>query len=163
MIPGRSTIRTAVVLFFAALPGAGCNLSGSTVTSSAAPIPDTDIGLAKSSVFDAPTPPAVKMNESAPGQQPPLPRPYRIAPPRIPHAIADFLPITRKENNCIGCHAVKEKKPGEATPIPSSHYTDYRHAPEQAGTRVVGARYVCIACHVETTGAPNLVDNNFHP
>lgn len=142
-------------------PAAGPRTPAAAASAAAAPAPDTSLGLAKGSVFDVPTPPAVKANDTAPGEQPLLARPYAIAPPRIPHGIADFVPITRKENACIGCHEVKEKKPGEPTPLPASHYTDYRNAPDRAGTDVAGARYVCTACHVPRTDAPDLVENRF--
>jgi cytochrome c-type protein NapB len=127
----------------------------------AAPVADSSLGLAPGSVFDAPTPPVVKANESAPGERPPLPRAYAMAPPRVPHAVADFLPITRTQNACLDCHAVKEKVKGEPTPIPPSHYTDLRDAPGRVGDAVVGARHVCIACHVATTDAPDLVESRF--
>jgi len=127
----------------------------------AAPVADSSLGLAPGSVFDAPTPPVVKANESAPGEWPPLPRAYVIAPPRVPHAVADFVPITRTQNACLDCHAVKTKVKGEPTPIPPSHYTDLRNAPDRVGDQVVGARRMCITCHVATTGAPDLVESRF--
>ena len=128
-----------------------------------APLPDASLGLAKASVFDVPTPPPVKANETAPGEKPALPRPYVIAPPRIPHAVGDFLPITAKQNSCVDCHSVTEKKSGEPTPMPASHYVDYRNTPHQVGDQVAGARYVCISCHVVVTDAPSLVENRFRP
>jgi len=157
-------MKTAIVLSLVAALGVGCAKSGSpppAATASSAPMPDVNLGLAKGSVFDAPTPPAVKANDSAPGEQPALPRPYIIAPPRIPHGITDFLPITSKQNACVDCHAVKDKKSGEPTPIPASHYTDYRNAPDRVGSQVVGARYVCVSCHAAATDAPALVENRF--
>lgn len=155
-----------IILFLVAVIAAGC--AGSTPTPGAAQNPataiaDASLGLAKGSVFDVPTPPAVKANASAPGELPVLPRAYVIAPPRVPHAVEDFLPITRKQNACLDCHAVKEAKKGEPTAIPPSHYTDYRHAPDRAAVQVVGARYVCVSCHVPTTDAPDLVQNRFRP
>jgi cytochrome c-type protein NapB len=159
-------MKTSLILSLVAVLAAGCGTSRSTVAEVSAPttaIPDASLGLAKGSVFDVPTPPAVKANDSSPGELPVLPRPYPIAPPRIPHAVDDFLPITQKQNACLDCHAVKEKKPGEPTPIPPSHYTDYRNAPERVGGQVVGARYVCVSCHAARTDAPSLVENRFHP
>jgi nitrate reductase (cytochrome), electron transfer subunit len=159
-------MKSTVFLLLAAALAAGCTSSGPTTAGAppqGAPVPDTSLGLAKSSVFDTPTPPAVKANDSNPGELPVLPRPYVIAPPRIPHAVGDFLPITQKQNACLDCHAVKEKKTGEPTPIPASHYTDFRNAPGRLGGEVVGARYVCVSCHVAKTDAPNLVGNRFRP
>jgi nitrate reductase cytochrome c-type subunit len=139
---------------------------GSAATSSAqfppgVSVADSALGLAKGSVFDTPAPPGAKANESGPGERPALARPYVIAPPRVPHVVGDFLPITFRQNSCLDCHGVKERKPGEPTPIPASHYTDDRNAPGRVGSALVGARYVCVACHLETTDAPNLVDNRF--
>jgi cytochrome c-type protein NapB len=157
-------MRTTPVLLLTALLAAGCAASTPPAPPAATgPIPDAQLGLAKGSVFDVPTPPAVKAEASSPGERPPLPRPYVIAPPRIPHAVGEFLPITRKQNACVDCHAVRERKPGEPTPIPPSHYTDYRNAPERVGDQVAGARYVCVSCHAGTTDAPGLVDNRFRP
>ena len=159
-------MRTTAILSLAAVLAAGCSSSATTreaFTAPSGPIADAELGLSKGSVFDVPTPPAVKANESNPGEGPPLPRPYVIAPPRVPHAVGDFLPITQKQNACLDCHAVKEKKQGDPTPIPPSHYTDYRNAPDRVGGQVAGARYVCVSCHAATTGAPNLVGNRFRP
>jgi cytochrome c-type protein NapB len=151
-------MKSLVILSLGAVLVAACSSSRPT-----APTADANLGLAKGSVFDTPAPPAVKANESSPGERPPLPRPYATAPPRIPHATADFLPITRKQNACLDCHAVKDKKPGEPTPIPSSHYVDLRNAPGQVGGQLAGARYVCVSCHVARTDAPDLVKNRFRP
>jgi nitrate reductase (cytochrome), electron transfer subunit len=148
-------MKTAIILSLAVL-AAGCGASTPA-------IPDASLGLAKGSVFDVPTPPAVKANDSNPGEQPPLPRPYAIAPPRVPHAVGDFLPITQKQNACLDCHAVADKKPGDPTPIPPSHYVDYRNAPERASPQVAGARYVCLSCHAVKTDALDLVGNRFRP
>ena len=148
-------MKIAAVLTLGTVLAAGC--------SSSAPIPDAQLGLAKGSVFDTPTPPAVKGNSSNPGEGPLLPRPYAIAPPRVPHAVEDFLPITQTQNACLDCHAVKEKKPGDPTPLPPSHYTDLRHAPDRVGSERAGARYVCLSCHAAKTDAPNLVGNTFRP
>jgi cytochrome c-type protein NapB len=159
-------MKTTVIALLAAALAAGCaNPRPAPVATPAAtdPAPDTSLGLAKGSVFDAPTPPAVKANGSAPGELPVLPRAYALAPPRIPHAVGDFLPITPKQNNCLDCHGVKEKKTGEPTPIPPSHYTDFRNSPGQIGSQVGGARYVCVSCHVGKTDAPNLIGNRFRP
>ena len=159
-------MKTTVILSLAAALAAGCGSSPTTgvvFPAPSGPIADTELGLSKGSVFDVPAPPAVKTNESNPGEAPLLPRPYVIAPPRVPHGVADFLPITQKQNACLDCHAVKEKKQGDPTPIPPSHYTDYRNAPDRVGGQVAGARYVCVSCHAAKTDAPDLVGNRFRP
>lgn len=126
-----------------------------------AAIPDRDLGLSKTSVSDVPSPPPVADNETAPGEEPALPRAYPGAPPRIPHGIASLLPITRTDNFCIDCHLIDEKVEGGPTPIPTSHKIDLRNAPGKVGEGVVGARWFCVSCHVPVTGAPPLVGNSF--
>jgi nitrate reductase cytochrome c-type subunit len=126
--------------------------------------PDTGFGLSKTSVFDVPSPDPMPADGGDPGDQPVLPRFYDGSPPVIPHGIADFLPITRQEHLCLDCHEPEteaEKVEGEPTPIPRSHLTDLRLAPETVGDRVVGARYLCIACHVPNRAVSPLVDNRF--
>jgi cytochrome c-type protein NapB len=132
---------------------------------SAAPVKDRDLGLSKTSVFEVPAPPAWKAEDSAPGEKtPPPPRLGTQIPPVVPHGIADLLPITRSSNGCVDCHQIPgPKKAGEPTPLPASHYVDYRNAPDKAGDKVAGARWVCTACHVARTDAPPLVVNRFRP
>jgi nitrate reductase (cytochrome), electron transfer subunit len=124
--------------------------------------PDTALGLSKTSVFDVPAPPAYRSEDSTPGEKtPPPPRSFAGWPPVVPHGVSDFLPITRDANACIDCHGVKEKKTGEATPIPASHYTDLRRAPSRTGRQLAGTRQICTVCHVARTDAPPLVGNAF--
>ncbi|MFN7957037.1 MAG: nitrate reductase cytochrome c-type subunit [Holophagaceae bacterium] len=130
----------------------------------AKPIPDRNLGLSRTSVFEVPAPPAYREEASEPGEKALPRRINREFPPVIPHSVADSLPITRSSNLCLDCHAVSgPKKRGEATPIPPSHYLDLRRAPEAKGTQVAGTRYVCISCHVPRTDAPPLVGSSYRP
>jgi cytochrome c-type protein NapB len=123
-------------------------------------VADSDLSLVRASVFATPTPPLYHAEASDPGEQPLPPRLRPGVPPRIPHGVADFLPITRTANACLDCHQVRgEKVAGEPTPIPPSHYVDLRAAPDKAGATVTGARLVCVSCHVARTDAPPLVAN----
>jgi cytochrome c-type protein NapB len=158
------TMKSVVILSLTVALGVGiASMTWTPVGAQApSPVPDSRLGLAKGSVLDVLTPPTVKPNETAPGELPVLPRAYAIAPPRIPHGIGDFLPLTAKQNACVDCHEVKEKKTGEPTPMPVSHYTDYRNAPGTVRPTVVGARQMCVACHVSGTDAPDLIENRFN-
>jgi cytochrome c-type protein NapB len=124
-------------------------------------IPDTEVGLSKASVFDTPAPEMIQRNESEPGDQSVIAPGFPDEPRLIPHGIGDYLPITLDENQCVDCHAVEEKEPGEPTPIPRSHYVDMRHAPEDVQDEVAGARYNCVSCHISPGENPLLVDNAF--
>ena len=67
--------------------------------------PDDRMGLSKTSVFDDPAPPAANPNASDPGDNELRVRPNLVGPPVIPHAVADYVPITREDNLCLECHA----------------------------------------------------------
>ncbi len=62
----------------------------------------------------------------APGQSTRFERAYVNAPPMIPHSVDGLLPITQNNNQCIGCHMPEAAKGMGATPIPPSHFTNYR-------------------------------------
>jgi len=123
--------------------------------------PDKDIGLSKTSVFDDPVPPAANENASEPGENALLPRSNPVGPPVIPHAVADYLPITRADNLCLECHFTEDTEEGAPVPIPESHYVDYRNAPDEKRDSPTGARYYCVSCHVPQTDASTLVGNRF--
>lgn len=139
-----------------------CTLPLLTAPPQAKPVPDRDLGLSRTSVFEVPSPPLFKVEDSAPGDKALPKRINRDYPPVIPHGTGDFLPITRASNLCMDCHAVAgPKKKGEATPVPASHYINYRLDPKAQAKQVAGARYVCISCHVERTDAPPLVGSRY--
>lgn len=148
-----------ITVFLATLMTAG-------LVYAATPIKADDMGLSKTSVFEVPAPHVYHYGESAPGQSKLLPRAYTGAPPQVPHAISDFLPITRDNNLCVACHAQpdlwgKKLDAGTATPIPPSHYTDRRNAPDTVTDHLINGRYNCNQCHVPQTDAPALVENTF--
>jgi len=62
----------------------------------------------------------------APGQATRFERAYVNAPPMIPHSVEGLLPITQNNNQCLGCHMPEVAKGVGATPIPASHFTNYR-------------------------------------
>ena len=124
-------------------------------------IPDSEVGLSKVSVFEVPDPDVVVHNTSDPGDMAPVPGVFKGTPLVIPHGIADFTPILLSENQCVECHLVPEKIEGEPTPIPESHFIDFRNAPGEVKSGVAGARYLCVSCHVPQTDAKPLVDNEF--
>jgi cytochrome c-type protein NapB len=132
-------------------------------TAKPVPIPAADLGLQKGPVMEAPVPPKLVVNDTAPGVAA-LPSPsFRGVPPIIPHGIDGMMPITLTENSCLACHGVAVKEKGGPTPLPKSHHVDFRNAPDKVASRVVDTRYVCVSCHVEATGAKPLVRSDFRP
>lgn len=125
-------------------------------------IDDKDMGLSRGSVFDVPVPSAW---DYAPTQGP-MPRYFPGAPPMIPHAIAAYENITAAQNQCLGCHKQpdrmgQEVAAGMPTPMPASHYTDLRNAPDTVTKEVDGSRYKCMLCHQAQADAKPLVENTF--
>jgi cytochrome c-type protein NapB len=138
---------------------AGCASMGGSVS-------DKEIGLSKTDVSEVPAPDTFAYQGKMPGTGgDTLPLAYVGAPPQVPHDISPFLPVTAKNNACMGCH----NRPGQAkqqylpTPIPKSHY-ESRYEPSsmgQAGAAVRGANFNCTQCHVPQADAKPLVNNTF--
>lgn len=115
-------------------------------------ISDANLSLYPGSLFEVPAPAGFTWNDDDPGEGDLLERAFPIAPPRIPHGIADFVPVTLQANGCLECHALDAG--AEAPELPASHRTDLRHSPDRVDAAVTGARYLCLACHVPTSDAP---------
>jgi cytochrome c-type protein NapB len=62
----------------------------------------------------------------APGTSTPFERAYRDAPPMIPHSVEGLLPITKMNNQCLGCHLPEVASAVGAVAIPVTHFTNYR-------------------------------------
>jgi cytochrome c-type protein NapB len=126
---------------------------------------DSELGLSKESVFETPQPIVARDSGGDPGENAPLAVYFEEGiPPMIPHSIEDMLPIRADENLCVDCHDVpeaigEEVAEGDPTPIPVTHYVDWRHDPSKVGEEVVGARWVCVQCHAPQTDAEPLVVN----
>ena len=106
-------------------------------------------------------------------------RAYENAPPMIPHDVEGMLPITINSNQCTTCHEPAVAPSMNATPIPKSHFTDFRPSTDldqngkiqKEGKTVentsdfktvgkslptlAGARFNCTQCH-----APQSVGND---
>lgn len=128
--------------------------------------PDDGLPILRKAPVQAadPGPKATEYQGAAPGQNDPLARSYETAPPMIPHAVDDYLPITTR-NECLNCHlnpakAITEKR---VTALPRSHFQD-REGKDRAGAlKSVGDIYFgfynCSMCHAPQANAPALVDN----
>lgn len=127
---------------------------------------DDEIGLA-ASVFDSPDPVAFDYIATDPEDaNTTLPAAFDDAPPAIPHSIADSGVVTLKSNKCLKCHDDqelwdKDKDADEPSPMPKSHYVDFRHEPGAVRPKVIGSRYFCLQCHVPQAEVDLLVGNDF--
>jgi len=86
------------------------------------------LGLRKTDLYSEDKATGVKADYSrpAPGSSTKFERAYKDAPPMIPHSVEGLLPITRENNQCLGCHLPEVAKSMGATPIPVTHFTNYR-------------------------------------
>ena len=91
-------------------------------------VTESTLGLRKADLYseDSVTPNAASFDRPAPGSAPKFERAYVNAPPMIPHSVEGLLPITKDNNQCLGCHMPDVAKGVGATAIPASHFTNYR-------------------------------------
>ena len=123
------------------------------------PIPDSDLGLSRTSVFDTPVPAPYDYDGSAPA----IPAMNIDEVPVIPHEIRVFEKITIGRNRCLRCHLLPEKidmplEEGDPTPMPANHFYRLPTA-DDVTAQVAGGRWVCTQCHVAQADTPPLVDN----
>jgi len=96
-------------------------------------VTESTLGLRKSSIYTEETkevPVKTDYSRPAPGSAPKFERAYVNAPPMIPHDVEGLLPITKDNNQCLGCHMPDVAKSMGATPIPPTHFTNYRPTTE---------------------------------
>lgn len=144
-------MRSHFVAFAGILLGIGLAVAGD-------PVPDSELGLSRTSVFDTPVPAAFDHDGSAA----PLPALSADEAPVIPHEVRTHERITIARNRCLRCHLIPEQigqavPEGESTPIPANHYS--RLPAEGVTPQVDGGRWVCTQCHVAQADAPPLVAN----
>ena len=147
-------------------------------------IDDDSIGLRKVELLseDKAAPSETKYGTSAPMSGYKIERAYQNAPPMIPHDVEGLLEITPDNNACIGCHEAAVAPTMNATPIPPSHYTNFRPKAKLEGDNFVkgsddmknetsikrmetisSARFNCTACHAPQSTGELAVENTFKP
>ena len=127
----------------------------------------------------------------APGSSTRFERAYKDAPPMIPHSVEGLLPVTKMNNQCLGCHMPEVASSVGSTPIPPTHFTNYRpHTSMKNGMvlkegQVLGStlgntsdivladaeqsktlyqgRFNCTQCHAPQSKMKTSVANTFRP
>ncbi|MEA1892940.1 MAG: nitrate reductase cytochrome c-type subunit [Campylobacterota bacterium] len=162
---------------------AGSNGVGETVTEESLGLRKTDLYSERADTEGDVT----KYSTAAAGTSKTIKRAFQDAPPMIPHDVEGMLPITIKDNQCVGCHAPEVAASVGAAAYPSSHMTNFRAATaiaadgriskngvatdntSEAGMknvsitkegRLVGARFNCTQCHAPQSDSP-APKNNF--
>jgi cytochrome c-type protein NapB len=123
--------------------------------------------------------------KKAAGESKMIERAFENAPPMIPHDVEGMLPITINNNACTSCHIPGVAESMNATPIPKSHFTDFRPSTALASdgriskegkavsntsdfktvgkplTKLAGARFNCSQCHAPQSMATEAPANTF--
>lgn len=128
-------------------------------------VEDNDIGLSKTSVFDAPDPEAFVYDDTRARYSKSMERAFPGAPPQVPHEMVSMLPITLDDNQCLECHDRPDEIGGETSrggsPMDKKHYARAGAEGSDEGWELSGLRYNCNQCHVPQAGVAPLVDNSF--
>ena len=145
-------------------------------------IDEDSIGLRKVELLseDKAAPSETKYGTSAPMSGYKIERAYQNAPPMIPHDVEGLMEITPDNNACIGCHEAAVAPSMNATPIPKSHYINFRPKDKLEGDNFVkgvdnmknevsikpidtisSARFNCTACHAPQSTGKLAVENTF--
>ncbi len=120
-------------------------------------------------------------NTDAPGTSKRLERAFQDAPPMIPHSVEGLLPIKRGNNQCLSCHMPEVAPSMKATPIPKSHFVNFRPKHKfdgkmfkkaiddtknevsisDLGDKLSMARFNCSQCHAPQSRGDLVVANTF--
>lgn len=145
-------------------------------------VTESSLGLRKTNLYTENTTAAQKTEygKDAPGTSQRFKRAYQNAPPMIPHNTEGLLPITINNNACLGCHEPSVAPFVKSTPIPQSHFIDFRPKHKYDGKTFVkaidnmknetsikkldviaGARFNCTQCHAPQSNGNLAVESTF--
>lgn len=91
-------------------------------------VSEASMGLRKTDLYseDTTTGTQADYNRPSPGASTKFERAFKDAPPMIPHSVEGLLPITKMNNQCLGCHLPEIAPSVGSTAIPATHFTNYR-------------------------------------
>ena len=156
---------------------------------------EESLGLRKETLFSEDTikPHGTSYSKEYAGSGHKIKRAFQDAPPMIPHDTEGMLPIRIQDGNqCLICHMPEYAEGSGATPIPPSHFTDFRPVTTIAadgelekdghkikntsseelknvsikptkGGKLYGGRFNCTQCHAPQDTGALAVPNNFEP
>ena len=175
-------LTTALLLF----SGCGSDSAAPSKQEKVTPtITEESLGLRKTDLYtEAPETTGMKTNyrTSYAGSGEKINRAFQDAPPMIPHDTTGMLPIKIGNNACTGCHLPENAAAVGATPIPQSHFTNFRPKHKFDGNmfhksidnyknevsiketnHLQGARFNCSQCHAPQSQGDLAVANTFEP
>ncbi len=152
-----------IITLFLLLLLIGCSTGGNAVVGKkdSKTLSDTELSYRHEKLLEESETPANTYRGTDPGENDRYQRSFENAPPMIPHSVEDYLPITKSENSCLGCHSPEEAEDAETTAVPASHLYDIRR--DKKLTDLNYANYNCTLCHIPQTDAPDLIRNTFKP
>ncbi|PNV82463.1 MAG: nitrate reductase [Sulfurimonas sp.] len=183
----KTMIKISVGLVTATLLLTGCGSDGAKSSSSPAvaqQISEESLGLRKTDLYTEEGTVAEKTEyrTAQASTSTRIKRAFQDAPPMIPHDTNGMLPIKVGDNQCVTCHMPEMAPAMGATPIPVSHFTDFRPRGKivngmfveavdnyknevaiKEHTSLQGARFNCSACHAPQSEGNPLVENTFEP
>ena len=149
------------------------------------------LGLRKTDLYSEETTHGDKADydRPAPGTSTKFERAFKDAPPMIPHSVEGLLPITKMNNQCLGCHLPEVAPSVGSTPIPATHFTNYRPETHMEDGKVLKegmalsesntadvkiaktrktdtlyqGRFNCTQCHAPQSKTKTSVANTFRP
>lgn len=156
-------------------------------------VSEAALGLRKTDLYSEDTTTGTKADYTrpSPGQSTKFERAYQDAPPMIPHSVEGLLPITKMNNQCLGCHLPEVAESVGSTAIPATHFTNYRPsttmkdgvvlkegqvlgrnmpntsdvviAETSKGDTLYQGRFNCTQCHAPQSKMKTSVANTFRP
>jgi len=176
-------LATATLLFVGCGGDSSAKASGASSQAAAkATITEESLGLRKTDLYSEDSTSAAKTEyrTGSAGTSQRINRAFQDAPPMIPHDVSGFLPITKGNNACVGCHAPEVAPAMGATPLPASHFLDMRPKHNFDGklftksidnyknetdvkklTHLSQARFNCSQCHAPQSQGNLAVENTF--
>ena len=178
--------KLTIGLAAAALLFVGCNESATPASEKkiTANVTEASLGLRTTNLYseDSTSASKTEYRKGTAGSSQKINRAFQDAPPMIPHDTDGMLPIKIGDNQCLGCHEPAVAASMGATPIPKSHFTNFRptHKLSADGKdftksidnmknevsiktedKVQGARYNCSQCHAPQSEGNLAVANTF--
>ena len=157
-------------------------LYATTMSAAEKTVSEESLGLRKTTIYSEKDTTADKVmyGTDAAGASKKIKRAFQDAPPMIPHDVDGMLPITIDNNMCTSCHEPAVAESMGATPIPKSHYMDFRPKHNYDGKeftksvdnmknevsvkpieQLAGARFNCSQCHAPQSTGKLVVENDF--
>ena len=180
----KAISKITIGLFAAAVLIVGCNDGAKSVSQAnvSQTVTEASLGLRKTDLYTEASTSASKTEyrSAYAGSSSKIKRAFQDAPPMILHNTDGMLPIKIGDNQCTGCHMPEVAISMGATPIPVSHFTNFRPRNKiingifrnevdnyknetsiKETTHLQGARFNCSQCHAPQSQGNLAVENTF--